>query len=90
MKECNECLITEDLVSNSFDKNGICEFCNSFKKHNINVGRFKSSMNNVELINKIKCSYWHNPPKNMKISFHDYNVFTVIRNPYQRLDGRIN
>lgn len=33
MKECNECLITEDLVSNSFDKNGICEFCNSFKKH---------------------------------------------------------
>jgi len=33
MKECNNCLITEDLVSKLFDKNGVCEFCNEFKKH---------------------------------------------------------
>lgn len=33
MKECVNCLITEDLVSNTFDQNGICKFCNSFKKH---------------------------------------------------------
>ena len=74
----------KELLYIHIPKTGGTSIEDSLKKHDIEVGRFKSSMENVELINNVKCEYWHIPPKNMKISFNDYNVFTVIRNPYQR------
>ena len=74
----------KELLYVHIPKTGGTSIEDSLQKHDINVGRFKSSMKNVELINNVKCAYWHIPPKNMKISFNDYNVFTVIRNPYQR------
>jgi len=74
----------KELLYVHIPKTGGTSIEDSLQKHDIDVGRFKSSMKNVELINNVKCAYWHIPPKNMKISFNDYNVFTVIRNPYQR------
>jgi len=74
----------KELLFVHIPKTGGTSIEDSFKEYNINVGRFKSDMKNVEKIENIKCSYWHIPPKNLKISFNDYNVFTVIRNPYQR------
>ena len=74
----------KELLYVHIPKTGGTSIEDSLQKHDIDVGRFKSSMKNVELINNVKCEYWHIPPKNMKISFNDYNVFTVIRNPYKR------
>jgi len=73
-----------ELLFVHIPKTGGTSIEDSLKKHNINVGRFKNSMKNTELFNNVTCSYWHIPPKNMNISFNDYNVFTVIRNPYKR------
>tara|TARA_A100001011_G_scaffold400701_2_gene517736 strand:+ start:4290 stop:4982 length:693 start_codon:yes stop_codon:yes gene_type:complete len=62
----------------------------SFLKAGISVGRFAQKPKKLENTSKVKCSYWHIPPKYLDLDFTNHITLTIIRKPFPRFFSEHN